>query len=106
MNKYSTVGFGLLLTAMLIAIWHFLTWRVAVVAAGFSAIWFSISMILLARPPGVPEFVSEEPGSDEQYVVRRDVLPRLPFAERLQLSMGVACGTCLLIWITLFMLAR
>jgi hypothetical protein len=106
MKKYSTTGFVLLLTAMLAAIWHFLTWRVVVVAGGFSAIWFSISMILLARPPGFPEFVSEESGSDEQYVVRRDVLPRLPLAERFQLSLGVACGTCLLIWITLVMLAR
>lgn len=106
MKKYSAIGFSFLLAAMLAAMWHFLTWRVAAVAAGFSTLWFSISMVLLTRPPGIPEFISEEPGSDEQFVVRRDVLPRLPLSERFQLSLGVACGTCLLIWVTLVMLAR
>ncbi len=106
MRRYSGLGFVLLLGAMLLAIDAFLGWRVVAVAAGFSGIWFAISMVLLSRPPGIPEFTSEQQGSDDQFVVRRDLIPPLPLMARFQLSLGVACGTCLLIWVTLGMLAR
>lgn len=106
MKPYSEFGFALLLGAMLLAIHFFLGWQVVVLAAGFSALWFAIAMVLLARPPGIPEFVSERPGSDEQFVVRKDVVPRLPLLARLRLALAVSCGCCLLIWLTLSLFAR
>ena len=106
LKAYSEIGFTLLFGGMLLGIYTYLGWRVVIFTAGFSFIWFSIAMILLTRPPGIPEFVQEKPGSDEQYVVRREVIPRLPLLERLRLSLGVACGCCLLIWVTLVWLGR
>ncbi|MEZ6135315.1 MAG: hypothetical protein R3C53_10435 [Pirellulaceae bacterium] len=106
MKAYAEFGFLLLLGGMLLAIWHFLGPGVLALATLFSAIWFVISMVLLTRPPGIPEFIPERPGSDEQYVVRRDIFPKLTVTERLRLSLGVACGSCLLVWLTLAVLAR
>ncbi len=106
MKAYSELIFACLLVGMLIAIDQFLGRRVAVFAASFSAIWFVIAMVLLSRPPGIPEFVSEQVGSDEQHVIRKDVIPRLPIGRRVRLSLSVACGACLLIWLTLVLLAR
>lgn len=105
MKRFASAGLALLLLAMLLAIYQYMGIRVFYVASFFAALWFSISMILLARPPGMPEFVTEEPGSDEQYVVRRDVVPKLPLADRFQLSLAVACGSCFLVWTTLVALA-
>ena len=108
MNSFKTkaeIGFVLLLLGMLSGMQFYMGWRVVAVAGIFSVIWFVISMVLLTRPPGVPEFVSERPGSDEQYVIRKDVLPKLPLPDRFRLSLGVACGSCLLIWVTLGLLA-
>jgi hypothetical protein len=91
---------------MLTAIYCFIGQRASLLAAGLAAIWFTIALVLLTRPPGLPEFVSEEPGSDEQYVIRRDVLPKLPLTQRFSLAMTVACGACLLLWLSLTILAR
>lgn len=101
MKAYSEFGFALLFAGMLAGMQFFLGWRVVLFAAGFSALWFVIALVLLTRPPGMPEFVQEAAGSDEQYVVRREVMPQLPWIDRLRLALGVACGCCLLIWITL-----
>lgn len=101
MNARTEMGFAILLVAMLGTIAWFLGWKVAVFAGGFAALWFAIAMVLLHRPPGVPEFVAEENDPDEQYVVRRDVIPRLPMLERIRWSLCAACGSCLLIWLTL-----
>jgi hypothetical protein len=105
MKTYSGIALAVLLATMLVVIDVFLGRRVVFLAAGFAAIWFAISFILLSRPPGIPEFVSEEPGGDEQYVVRRDVLPQVPLRERLSLSLTTACGACFLIWMTLALLS-
>ncbi len=101
MKAYSEFGFALLFAGMLTGIHFFLGWRVVVFAAGFSSIWFVIALVLLTRPPGIPEFVQEARGRDEQYVIRKEVMPLLPWIDRLRLALGVACGCCLLIWITL-----
>lgn len=105
MKRYSELGFLLLLVAMLAGIHTYLGWRVALFAGGLSVVWFVIAMVLLTRPPGIPEFVPERPGSDEQYVVRRDVTLDLPWLDRLRLALGVANGCCLLVWVTLVLLA-
>jgi hypothetical protein len=105
MKRFTEIGLCLLLLAMLAAVYTYLGWRVAAFAGGLSSVWFCIAMVLLTRPPGFPEFVSERPGSDEQYVVRRDLSFQLSWLDRLRLSLGVANGCCLLVWITLVLLA-
>ena len=105
MKAYSEYALSVLLLAMLAAIDWFLGHGVLMLASTMAAIWFVIALVLLSRPPGIPEFVSEETGSDEQYVVRKDVIPKLPWPERLRLSLSVACGSCFLIWVSLAMLA-
>lgn len=97
--------------AMLLAMDQFLGHRVALFAVCFSALWFAISFVLLTRPPGIPEFTTQDPTEfdawgDDQFVVRRDVIPKVALAERLRLSLTVACGSCMLIWLTLTMLAH
>lgn len=106
MKSYSEVWLGSLLAAILIATYMFISPRVCAFASGLAALWFFISFVLLTRPPGIPEFVSDEVGSDEQHVIRKDVIPKLPWLDRLRLSLGVACGSCLLLWLSLFLLAR
>lgn len=104
MRRTSELLLLCLLAALLAAIDFFLGRRVAFLAGTLAAIWFAISMVLLTRPPGIPEFASEKPGGDEQYVIRRDVLPKLPWSQRVQLSLTLACGMCLLIWLSLTLL--
>ena len=106
MKANSGVAIGCLWLGMLLAILYLLGPRVVCLAAGFSALWFTISFVLLSRPPAIPEFVSERPGSDEQYVIRRDVMPQVPLPDRFRWSLTVACGSCLLLWLTLSLLAR
>ncbi len=101
----------LFFVAMLVAMDQFLGHRVAIFTACFSGLWFVIAFVLLTRPPGIPEFTTQDPTAmdiwgDEQYVVRRDVLPRVSLAERLRYSLTVACGSCVLIWLTLTLLGR
>ena len=105
MKRYSEYLLVGLLVGLLLAIYWFLGQRVLMLAGGFAAMWFVIAVILLSRPPGVPEFVSEQPGSDEQYVIRKDVVPRLPWLDRIRLALSVSCGCCLLLWISLVLLA-
>ena len=106
MKRYSEFVLAIALVALVVAISHFLGARVAVMASILSAIWFVIAMVLLTRPPGIPEFVSDEVGSDEQHVIRKDVMPKLPWIDRLRIALSVACGSCLLLWLTLAILAR
>lgn len=101
--KTEILCFALLLS-MLGAINHYMGDRVFFVATFFAVLWFCIAMVLLYRPPGIPEFVSHENDPDEQYVVRRDVMPRLPLLERVRWSLCAACGSCLVIWLTLSMM--
>lgn len=106
MKLWTDFGLAALLIGLFVAIHQFLGQSVLFFAMGLSAVWFAIAFILLTRPPGVPEFVSDEVGSDEQHVVRRDVIPKLPIPERLRLSVGVACGSSLVLWLTLALLAK
>lgn len=106
MKNYQALWLLLFFVVMLTAIDVMLGHRVAVFATCFSGLWFTIAFVLLTRPPGVPEFVSEQPGSDEQYVVRRELMPSVPLPERLRLSLTVACGSCLLIWLSLSLLTN
>lgn len=105
MKKYADFLLLLLLAAMLAAVNHYLGHRALILASVLSAIWFFIAFVLLSRPPGVPEFVSDEVGSDEQHVIRKDVIPRIPIQQRFRLSLSVACGSCLLLWLSLVLLA-
>ncbi|MCC7334894.1 MAG: hypothetical protein IT422_07350 [Pirellulaceae bacterium] len=106
MKNYQALSLILFFLAMLAGMDIMLGHRVVAFATCFSALWFVIAFVLLTRPPGVPEFVSEQPGSDEQFVVRRDILPQVPLPERLRLSLTVACGSCLLIWLSLGLLGH
>lgn len=104
MKKYPMLPLILFYGAMLAAMYAMLGPRVAAFSACFSALWFVIAFVLLTRPPGIPEFVSERSGGDDQYVIRRDIIPLLSLPERLKLSLTVACGSCLLIWLSLGLL--
>ncbi len=106
MKHYQTLVVLAFYSAMLLAMDFMLGHRVAAFGACFSGLWFTISFVLLARPPGIPEFVSEQSGGDEQYVIRRESMPAVPFPERLRMSLLVACGACLLIWLSLTLLGR
>lgn len=104
MKRFSELLLVVMLVGLHVCIFQFLGQRVFFFALGLSAIWFFIAMVLLARPPGIPEFVSDEVGGDEQHVIRKDVIPRLPARQRFQLSLSVACGACLLLWLSLGLL--
>lgn len=106
MKLWTDLGLAVLLIGLLVSIDQFLGRQVLFFAMGLSSIWFVIAFVLLTRPPGVPEFVSDEVGSDEQHVVRRDVIPKLPIMERIRLSVGVACGSSLVLWLTLALLSN
>jgi hypothetical protein len=94
------------LIAILVAIDQFLGRRVLVFASGFATLWFGISFVLLTRPPAIPEYHSDRPGGGQRLVMRRDLIPTVSLVERLHLSLTVACGACLLLWITLGGLGR
>ncbi len=83
---------------------HFLGPRVVGLASALAGTWFIIILVLLSRPPGVPEFVSEDAGPDEQHVIRKDVIPKLPMLARIRLALGVACAACLVVWLSLGLL--
>lgn len=106
MKSHTWVALAALMGGMLLAVDQFLGRGVLWFTGGFAGVWFAIAMILLSRPPGFPEFVSEQPGSDEQFVVRHDVVPKLPWLQRFNYSLTVACGACLTIWLTLILLGR
>lgn len=101
MKAYLEFALALLWIGMLLAIDQFLGRRVGWFAVGLSATWFGIALILASRPPGIPELVSDEVGSDEQHILRRDILPKLPWPQRVRLALSVACGSCLLLWLSL-----
>ena len=105
MKKYSEFVLAGLLIAMLAAVQYWMGPRASVLAAFFSMLWFLIAIVLLTRPPGIPEFVSDPMAGDEQHVVRRDVIPKLPWIDRVRLALGVACGSCLAILMTLLIFA-
>lgn len=106
MKAYSEYLLAILLLGLLAAIYYFLGPRVFAFSAGLAGIWFFIAIVLLTRPPGIPEFVSDEVGSDEQHVVRKDVIPKLPLMDRIRVALGVSCASCLLLWLSLALLAR
>ena len=111
MNATKSIPTILFFVAMLVAMDQFLGHRTAVFTACFSGLWFVIAFVLLTRPPAIPEFKSQAPSpldtwGDDHIVIRRDLIPQLSLPERLRLSLTVACGACLLIWLTLTMLAK
>ncbi|MEM8732790.1 MAG: hypothetical protein AAGG44_01115 [Planctomycetota bacterium] len=105
MKRYSEYLLALLLVGILFAMHSLMGPRVFAFACGLAAIWFVIALVLLSRPPGIPEFVSDDLDQDEQHVLRKDVIPVLPLIDRIRLALSVACGACLLLWLTLFFLA-
>ena len=106
MKAFSEYILAVALIGIVAAIFYFLGHRVAIFASCLAAIWFFIIFVLLSRPPGIPEFVSEEIGSDEQYVVRKDVIPKLPFLDRIRMALAAACGASLILWVSLALLGR
>lgn len=105
-KKYAVAITFCALVAILVTIDQFLGRRVLIFASGFAGLWFTISFVLLSRPPAVPEFQSDSAGKNKRLVLRRDLLPIVPVVERLHLSLTVACGACLLLWLTLGGLGR
>lgn len=93
-----------LLVALLTALYAFMGERVAVFGGVLAFTWFCIAFVLMTRPPGMPELISEE-GSDEQRIGRKDLFEPLAVRDRIKIALGVACGACFLLWITLFFLA-
>lgn len=93
-------GFAVLLVGLLVAIYFTMGPRVALFASIMAVTWFCIAFVLVSRPPGIPE-LKPDPDSDEQQIVRKDVFKSLPMADRVRVSFGVACGACLLLWVTL-----
>ena len=67
MKRLAEIALVSLLLGMLVAIDYFFGRAVSLFAAILAAVWFAIAIVLLTRPPGIPEFVSEEVGSDEQH---------------------------------------
>ena len=111
MNATKTIPLMLCFIAMLVAMDQILGHRVAIFTACFSGLWFVIAFVLLTRPPAIPEFKSQDPTAmdnwgDDHIVLRRDIIPQVSLAERFKLSLTVACGSCLLIWLSLTILAR
>lgn len=106
MKYYRCLGLCGLYLVMLIAMEQSLGSRVAYLALCFSSLWFVISLVLLSRPPAIPEFVPDRLGSDEHTIERRELMPPVPWPERIQLSLTVACGSSLLIWLSLILLAK
>ena len=92
---------GLVLLASMVGIGWTLGWRQALLGLVFSTIWFIISLVLLTRPPGIPEIVRHETSSDMPAVIRTDPIPILPTRARVRISLCIACGICLLTWVTL-----
>lgn len=105
LKSYSQYLLCLCLLGQLVAMYLLLGPRVCLVASVMGVLWFGISLVLLTRPPGIPEFVTDEVGSDEQHVVRNDVIPTLLLIDRIRLALGVACGASLVIWLTVVLLA-
>ncbi|MFK7737763.1 MAG: hypothetical protein AB8B50_17145 [Pirellulaceae bacterium] len=106
MKRYSEYFLALLLAGILAAIYTWMGIRVFNFALGLAAVWFVISIVLLSRPPGIPEFVSDQSDPDEQHITRKDVIPTLGILDRVRLSLSVACGACLLLWLSLVLLAK
>lgn len=105
MKPFSALLLLACLVAQAAAIYLWISPRACLVACIFAILWFLISLVLLTRPPGIPEFVSDEVGSDEQYVIRKDVVPKLAWSERFRLALGVACGACLVVGVSMVVLA-
>jgi hypothetical protein len=89
------------LAAMVTGIGVSLGWRHAGIGLVFSVIWFIIAMVLLARPPGIPQVTQHRSDSDLPMVSRKDSFPILPKARRLRIALSVACGVCLVFWMML-----
>ncbi len=80
--------------------------RGPMVYAGILAgVWFLIVVVLLTRPPAIPRLLGDEAGGDEPLVGRSDMIPVLPWGQRVRLALGAACGCVLLFWLTLTLFA-
>ena len=105
MQKLKSVSVELSLAGFLIAILlglvYFFNWRVGLFASVFAVAWLFVSLILLVRPPGIPEIMQDKLFSDEQFVKRKDVIPVFPLQVRLRIGLAAACAACLLIWVSL-----
>ncbi|MEM7473577.1 MAG: hypothetical protein AAF483_01155 [Planctomycetota bacterium] len=106
MKAYSEYLLLAALIGILAAMYFLLGHRVAIFSACLSIVWFFIIFVLMSRPPGIPEFVSDEVGSDEQHVIRKDVIPKFGLIDRLRLALAAACGASLILWVTLVVLGR
>jgi len=101
MNRLVEVLLGLALLAMLVGIGWTLGWRQASIGLVFSLIWFIIALVLLSRPPGIPEITEHDTTGNLPMVKRTDPLPVVPGAMRMRISLCVACCVCLFVWMTL-----
>lgn len=101
MKRLLEVGLGLILLAMLLGIGWTIGWRQAAIGLVFSVIWFIIALVLLSKPPGIPEISDQDTSSNLPMIKRTDPLPVLPGATRLRISLCVACGVCLFLWMAL-----
>jgi len=101
MKRIKEIFLSLFLLASLVGIGWSLGWRQASLGLVFALIWFIISLVLLTKPPGIPEIVRHDTVSDLPIVRRTDPFPVLPVPTRLRISLCVACGVCLLTWVAL-----
>ncbi|HAC91479.1 MAG TPA: hypothetical protein DCF63_12750 [Planctomycetaceae bacterium] len=76
-------------------------WRQAGFSASLAFLWFVIAMVLLARPPAVPEVNHSQSENAGPIVTRNDLLPVLPKKQRLRISLVVANGVFMSIWLIL-----
>jgi predicted MFS family arabinose efflux permease len=89
------------LAATILGIGVTLGWRQAWIGFVFSAIWFIIAMILLTRPPGIPQVTPQSVESDLPAISRKESLPVLPRSHRVRISLSIACGISLVFWVML-----
>ena len=76
-------------------------WRQAGFSASLALLWFVIAMVLLVRPPAVPEVNHSQSDNAGPIVTRNDLLPVLPTKLRLRISLVVANGVFMAIWLIL-----
>lgn len=103
-----------LLVGILLAIHQYLGPRVVVFTGSFALLWFTITLVLLSRPPAVPELREDIKPWDEKSwesfrepaISRREIFKVIPFRQRLNIALTVAIATCLLLWLTIGGLGR
>lgn len=106
MKYFVEIALIILVATILVAINHWFGRQVLALAAVLGGVWFIIATILLTRPPGIPEFISQEANADEQFVARNDVIPKLPWQQRIRYALCVAGTACLLLWLSIALMGR